>query len=45
MSLDEGTARFIVATVCANVGIDMTVTNVVCVNLLGSFEELTQWAG
>src|SRR5260370_39686693 len=45
MSLDEGMAQFIVATVSANVGIDMTVTNVVCIDLPDSFEELTQWAG
>jgi hypothetical protein len=37
--------RYIVATVSASVGIDMTVTNVICIDLPNSVEELTQWAG
>ena len=44
-ALECGSVRYIVATICANVGIDMTVTNVVCVDIPDSFEEMIQWAG
>ena len=42
-ALECGSVRYIVATICANVGIDMTVTNVVCVDVPDSFEEMIQW--
>ncbi len=44
-ALSEGAAWYVVATISANVGINMTVTNVICIDLPGSVEELTQWAG
>ena len=44
-ALEEGSVRYIIATTCANIGIDMTVTIMVCVDILPSFEEMIQWAG
>ena len=44
-ALEEGSVHYIIATTCANVGIDMTVTIVVCVDIPCSFEEMIQWAG
>ena len=43
-ALHTGSIRYIIATISANVRIDMTVTNVICVNLPNLVEELTQWA-
>ena len=44
-ALHTGSIQYIVATISTNVGIDMTVTNVICVDLPNLVEELTQWAG
>ena len=38
-------APWIVATVLANVGIDIGVTNVVCIDMPDSIEDMVQWAG
>ena len=43
--LEGGSVRYVVATTCANVGIDMTVTTVICVDIPRSFEEMVQWGG
>ncbi|KAF8315741.1 uncharacterized protein EI90DRAFT_3134989 [Cantharellus anzutake] len=43
--LMAGTIHYIVATICANVGLNLPVQHVVCVDLPKSFEEMTQWAG
>ena len=39
-TLECGLVRYIVATICANVGIDMTVTNVVCVDIPDSYGQV-----
>ncbi len=41
--LESGSVHYMVATICANVRIDMTMVNVVCVNVPHSFEEMIQW--
>ena len=43
--LEGGSVCYVVATICANVSIDMTMVNVVCVNVPHSFEEMIQWGG
>ena len=43
--LESGLVRYVVATICANVGIDMTMANVMCVDVPHSFEEMIQWGG
>ena len=35
----------IIATILANVGIDMAITNVICIDLPYSVEDMAQWAG
>ena len=44
-ALASGSALWIVATVLANVGIDVGVMNVVCIDLPDSIEDMVQWAG
>ena len=44
-ALENGSVCYIVATICVNVGINMMVTNIVCVDIPHSFEEMIQWAG
>ena len=44
-ALESGTVCYVIATICVNVRIDMTVTNVVCVDIPCSFEEMIQWGG
>ena len=44
-ALEEGSVHYIGATTCANVGIDMTVTTIMCVNVPHLFEEMVQWGG
>src|SRR5260221_10789127 len=43
--LEGGLVCYVVATICVNVGINMTVVNVVCVDVPCSFEEMIQWGG
>src|SRR5258708_14487807 len=43
--LESGSVRYMVATICVNVRIDMTMANVVCVDVPRSFEEMIQWGG
>ena len=44
-ALASGSALWIVATVLANVGSDVGVMNVVCIDLPDSIEDMVQWAG
>ena len=44
-ALEGGSVHYVVTTTCANVGIDMRVTMVVCIDIPHSFEEMIQWAG
>ena len=44
-ALEGGSVCYVVTTTCANIGIDMTVTTVICVDIPCSFEEMVQWGG
>ena len=44
-ALEGGSVHYVVATTCVNVGINMRVTMVVCVDIPHLFEEMIQWAG
>ena len=41
----SGQIQYVIATICANVGLNLPVKHVVCVDIPKSFEEMTQWAG
>jgi len=43
--LASRSAPWIVATILANVGIDIAVTNVICIDMPDSVEDMVQWAG
>ncbi len=44
-ALASRSAPWIVATILANVGIDIAVTNVICVDMPDSVEDMVQWVG
>src|SRR5260221_13900436 len=44
-ALASRSAPWIVATILANVGIDIAVTNVICVDMPDLVEDMVQWAG
>src|SRR5258708_10428325 len=44
-ALASRSAPWIVATILANVGIDIAVTNVICIDMPDSVEDMVQWAG
>ncbi len=45
-ALESRSAPYIIiATILANVGIDMAITNVICIDLPYSVEDMAQWAG
>ena len=44
-ALESRSAPYIIATILANVGIDMAITNVICIDLPYLVEDMAQWAG